>query len=212
MNPILDQLGHIKIIPVVVIDDASHAERLSQALIEGGLPTMEITFRTEAARSALTRIAKGCPDMLLGAGTVLTVDQVKQAVDAGASYIVSPGFNRQVVEHCLWNNIAVTPGVVTPTEVMSALEFGIDVMKFFPAEASGGVGYLKAISAPFDRVKFIPTGGIDASNLLSYLKLPQVFACGGSWMVKNDLIANRKFDEIRDLTAQAVRLRDSVVA
>lgn len=210
MNEIHELLGRIKVIPVVVIDDAENAEPLAHALIEGGLPTMEVTFRTGAARSALERIARMNSPILPGAGTVLSVDQAKAAVDSGARYIVSPGLSRSVVEYCLTNGIAVIPGVVTPTELGSAVEMGIDVVKFFPAEASGGVNYLKALSAPFKQATFVPTGGIDAANLLSYLKLPYVLACGGSWMVKSDLIAGRKFDEIRSMTAEAVRLRDSV--
>lgn len=212
MNEIHAQLGRIKVIPVVVIDDAGNAESLARALIEGGLPTMEVTFRTEAAKGALERIARMNLPMLLGAGTVLSVDRVKAAVDSGARYIVSPGLSRSVVEYCLANNITVMPGIVTPTELGMALEMGVDVVKFFPAEASGGLNYLKAISAPFKQTRFVPTGGIDASNLLQYLKLPYVLACGGSWMVKNELIASRKFDEIRNLTMQAVQLRDSVAA
>lgn len=209
MNSILDQLGLIGIIPVVVIEDEADAEPLAQALLDGGLATMEITFRTDAAKNAITRISKAYPAMLLGAGTVLTVDQVKMAVGCGAKYIVSPGLNRKVVEYCLQNGIAVTPGVVTPTEVETAIEMGLQVVKFFPAEASGGLNYLKAISAPFRQMKFIPTGGIDAANVLAYLKFPKVLACGGSWMVKADLIVGKRFDEIKRLTVEAVAVRRS---
>jgi 2-dehydro-3-deoxyphosphogluconate aldolase/(4S)-4-hydroxy-2-oxoglutarate aldolase len=204
MNSILEQLGLIGIIPVVVIDDEANAEPLAQALLDGGLPTMEVTFRTEAGKHALTRITKAYPSLLLGAGTVLNVEQVRTAVGSGARYIVSPGLNRRVVEYCLDNGIPVIPGVVTPTEIGTALELGVNVVKFFPAEACGGIEYLKAISAPYKGVKFIPTGGINESNFLAYLQLPSVLACGGSWMVKGDLISNQRFDEIRNLTAHAV--------
>jgi 2-dehydro-3-deoxyphosphogluconate aldolase/(4S)-4-hydroxy-2-oxoglutarate aldolase len=206
MHAVLEQIGLRGIVPVVVINDAAHAGPLAEALMAGGLPCIEITFRTGAAQAAIGTIAKSHPGMLLGAGTVLTVDQVKLAVDLGAKYIVSPGFNRKVVEYCLTGGIPVTPGVATPTEIEAALELGLEVVKFFPAEANGGLPFLKAIAAPYKKVRFIPTGGIDESNLLAYLKFPQVLACGGSWMVKAELISGGKFDEIRKLTAQAVNL------
>lgn len=210
MNPILEQIARLRIIPVVVIEDETAAEPLARALQEGGLPTMEITFRTDAARGALTRIAKSCPDVLLGAGTVLTVEQAKTAVGCGAKYIVSPGLNSRVVEYCLLNNITVTPGVVTPTEIGSAIDLGLDVVKFFPAEAVGGLPYLKAVSAPFRKMRFIPTGGIDETNLAKYLTFPPVVACGGSWMVKSDLVLAKKFDEITRLAARAVSVAAEV--
>jgi 2-dehydro-3-deoxyphosphogluconate aldolase/(4S)-4-hydroxy-2-oxoglutarate aldolase len=203
---ILEQLGVIGIIPVVVIEDEGHAVPLAHALTAGGLPTMEVTFRTGAARHAIARIAKEIPTVLLGAGTVLSVDQARTAVDCGAKYIVSPGLNRAVVEYCLHNGIAVTPGVFTPTEIGMALELGLKTVKFFPAEAAGGLGFLKAVSAPFGEMKFIPTGGIDASNLVSYLRFPRVIACGGSWMVRAELISGKRFDEVTRLSAQAVQL------
>jgi 2-dehydro-3-deoxyphosphogluconate aldolase/(4S)-4-hydroxy-2-oxoglutarate aldolase len=206
MNKVLSAIGLHGLVPVVVINDAAHASPLADALRGGGLTCVEVTFRTAAAPAAIETIAMQFPEMLLGAGTVLGVDQVKQAVSLGARYIVSPGFNRKVVEYCLENDIAVTPGVLTPTEIESALDLGLEVVKFFPAEAAGGLAYLKAIAAPYRKVKFIPTGGIDEKNLLSYLTFPPVFACGGSWMVKPELIAAGKFDEIRTLTAKAVSL------
>jgi 2-dehydro-3-deoxyphosphogluconate aldolase/(4S)-4-hydroxy-2-oxoglutarate aldolase len=212
MKSVLDRLGEIGIIPVVVIDDPAHAEPLAEVLLEGGLPTMEVTFRTDAARAAMERIAKSHPSILLGAGTVLTTDQVKMAVNAGARYIVSPGLSRKVVEYCLNSDLPVTPGVITPTEVETALDMGLQVVKFFPAEPSGGLAYLKAISAPFRTIRFIPTGGIDATNILPYLKFPKVLACGGSWMVKAELIAGKKFDEIKRLTIEAVALRQSALS
>lgn len=204
MNPILQQLGLIGIIPVVVIEDERNAGPLARALLDGGLSTMEVTFRTDAAKAAMTRIAKEHPSMLLGAGTVLTIDQAKTAVDCGAKYIVSPGLNRKVVEYCLKNGNVVTPGVVTPTEIEAAIEIGLEVVKYFPAEASGGLEYLKAISAPFRSIRFIPTGGIDETTVLSYLRFSKVLACGGSWMVKADMIVNKRFDEIQRLAEQAV--------
>lgn len=210
MVPVLDQLSQVGIVPVVVIDDEENAEPLAEALLAGGLATMEITFRTEAGEKALANIAKAHPGMLLGAGTVLTTDQAARALDIGAEYVVSPGLDRAVVDYCLQRGATVLPGVVTPTEVSSAIALGLSVTKFFPAEQSGGIGYLKAISAPFRQMKFVPTGGIDASNVVQYLKLPQVIACGGSWMVKSDLIAARRFDDIRRLAAEAVALRHSV--
>jgi 2-dehydro-3-deoxyphosphogluconate aldolase/(4S)-4-hydroxy-2-oxoglutarate aldolase len=206
MNKVLEQIGLHGIVPVVVINDAAHAGPLAEALLGGGLACIEVTFRTAAAQAAIGTIAKQYPDMLLGAGTVLTVDQVKSAVDLGSRYVVSPGLNRKVVEYCLANGIPVTPGVATPTEIESALDLGLEAVKFFPAEASGGLPYLKAIAAPYKKLKFIPTGGIDEANLLGYLKFPSVLACGGSWMVKAELIAGGKFDEIQRLTAQAVNV------
>lgn len=204
MDPILAKIGLTGIVPVVAIDDAANAVPLARALMDGGIPCIEITFRTAAAKDAMKQIAAGVPEMLMGAGTVLTVEQVATAVDCGARYIVSPGLNRKVVEYCLAHNIPVTPGVATPTEVEVAIELGLGVAKFFPAEAMGGLNYLNAIGAPYKAMKFIPTGGIDESMLLSYLKSPRVHACGGSWMVKSDLIAAGKFEEIRDLSAKAV--------
>jgi 2-dehydro-3-deoxyphosphogluconate aldolase/(4S)-4-hydroxy-2-oxoglutarate aldolase len=204
VNTILRKIGLTGIVPVVAIDDANNAVPLARALMDGGIPCIEITFRTNAARDAMRQISAGVPEMLMGAGTVLTVEQVTTAVECGAQYIVSPGLNRKVVEYCLANSIPVTPGVATPTEVEVAIELGLEVVKFFPAEAMGGLSYLIAIGAPYKAMKFIPTGGIDESLLLAYLKSPRVHACGGSWMVKADLIAAGKFEEIKTLSAKAV--------
>jgi 2-dehydro-3-deoxyphosphogluconate aldolase / (4S)-4-hydroxy-2-oxoglutarate aldolase len=204
MNAILENIGLTGIVPVIAIEYAEDAEPLAQALSEGGLPCAEVTFRTKAGKEAIARIAKSQPSLLLGAGTVLTVEQVQSAVDAGAKFIVSPGLNRKVVEYCLANDIPITPGVLTPSEIEVALEYGLEVVKFFPAEAGGGLAYLKAISAPYKSLRFIPTGGIDESNLLSYLRFPKVHACGGSWMVKPEMITNHQFDEIRKITSAAV--------
>ncbi len=205
MHNVLEQLGLLGIVPVIAIEDANDAEPLAQALIDGGLPCAEVTFRTAAAKDAIERIAKKFPDMALGAGTVLTVDQVKAAVDCGAKYIIAPGLNPKTVDYCVSHNIPVTPGVATPSEVEQALEFGLEVVKFFPAEQAGGLAFLRALSAPYSKLKFIPTGGIDEKNILSYLAFPKVLACGGSWMVKTDMISMKQFDQIRTITEQAVK-------
>lgn len=206
MNRIYEKLQKDAILPVVVIDDAKHAKRLGEALICGGLHCAEVTFRTEAAKNAIRILRDSYPDMLLGAGTVLTVEQVKMAVDAGADFIVSPGINPKVVEYCVKNNICIIPGTCNPTNIEMALEYGIDVVKFFPAEASGGIDYIKAIAAPYSNVRFVPTGGICQSNIKAYLAYDHVLACGGSWMVKQKLIQKEKFDEIIRLTKEAVTL------
>jgi 2-dehydro-3-deoxyphosphogluconate aldolase / (4S)-4-hydroxy-2-oxoglutarate aldolase len=205
MDNVFEQLGLVGIVPVLTINQAADAVPLAKALVAGGLSCVEVTFRTEAAKESLSLISKAGFPILLGAGTVQSVDQVKQAVECGARFIVSPGLNVKVVEYCLKTNIPVIPGAATPTEFEQATGFGLEVLKFFPAEASGGVEYLEAIRAPYKEIKFIPTGGIDESNVVSYLKLPGVLACGGSWMVKSDLIANRRFDEIQMLAAKAVK-------
>ena len=206
MDKILEQIGIYGIIPVIIIDNAENSIPLADALIGGGLPVGEVTFRTKAAKESMEKIAKKFPEMLLGAGTVLSIEQVKSAVDSGAKFIVSPGLNPKVVEYCLTKNIPITPGIATPTEIERALEFNLEVVKFFPAESLGGLNYLKAISAPFGNLRFIPTGGIDERNLLSYLQFPKVLACGGSWMVKSDLISNKKFDEIKKITLEALAI------
>lgn len=205
MNAILQQLHLLGIIPVIAIDSVEHAVPLANALVEGGLPCAEVTFRTSAAEASIAAMAKATPGMALGAGTVLTTEQVDRAVGAGATFIVAPGLNPVVVEYCLKKGVPVTPGVATPSDVERALTLGLGVVKFFPAEAAGGVDFLKALSAPYKGLKFIPTGGIDEKNLLSYLRLPSVLACGGSWMVKQDLIASGQFEAIRDMTSAAVR-------
>ena len=206
MNDAIEQIRLTGILPVVTLEDSEDAVRIVQALHDGGLSCIEITFRTGAAGDAIAQSVKSGLPLVIGAGTVQNVDQVKQAVDAGARFIVSPGLNRMVVEHCLKNKIPVLPGVATPTEIERAMEYGLDVLKFFPAEANGGVSYLRAISAPYKKIRFIPTGGIDESNLLSYLRLPTVLACGGSWMVKADTLANKRFDEVRTVSSNAVKI------
>jgi 2-dehydro-3-deoxyphosphogluconate aldolase/(4S)-4-hydroxy-2-oxoglutarate aldolase len=198
-----------RIIPVVAIKEAENATPLAEALIQGGLPCAEITFRTPAARAVIETLAKR-GDMLVGAGTVLQIEQVKIAVDAGACFIVAPGFNPKVVGYCLNHSIPVTPGVATPTDIEAAMEFGLEIVKYFPAEAFGGLKTLKAISAPYTMMKFIPTGGINAANASEYLRYPKVAAVGGSWMVKSSLISDRQFETIARLTKEAVALSQNV--
>ena len=206
MNEVLEQFGKIGIIPVVVLDDAKDAEPLGKALMEGGLPCAEVTFRTAAAEESIRIMSEKFPDMLVGAGTVLTIDQVDRAVKAGAKFIVSPGINPEVVDYCVKNNIPITPGTCNPTNVETALSFGLDVVKFFPAEPAGGLKYIKAIAAPYVGMKFMPTGGINAENVKDYLKYDRILACGGSWMVKGDLIKAGDFDKIKELTAEAAAI------
>ena len=204
-NPIMKRIHELKLVPVVVLENAGNAAPLAEALIAGGLPCARISFRTPTAVQCIRNIAR-FTDICLGAGTVLTVDQVKAAVDAGARYIVTPGFNPDVVGYCVANGIPITPGVATPTDIELGLRFGLEVLKFFPAEPFGGLKTLKAISAPYGMIRFIPTGGISEANVREYLAFDKVFACGGSWMVKKDLIDAGKFDEIAALTKKAVDL------
>ena len=206
MNEVLEQFKKIGIIPVVVLDDAKDAKPLGQALMEGGLPCAEVTFRTEAAEESIRIMSQEFPDMLVGAGTVLTTEQVDRAVAAGAKFIVSPGINPKVVEYCVKKNIPITPGTCNPSNVETALEFGLDVVKFFPAEPAGGLNYIKAIAAPYTGVSFMPTGGINSENVKEYLKYDRIIACGGSWMVKGDLIKSGNFEEIKELTAEAAAI------
>jgi 2-dehydro-3-deoxyphosphogluconate aldolase / (4S)-4-hydroxy-2-oxoglutarate aldolase len=203
MNEVLEQFAKYGVVPVVVLDDAEDALPLADALLEGGLPLAEVTFRTDAAEEIIRQMTKQHPEMLIGAGTVLSAEQANRAVSAGAKFIVSPGTNPEVVEFCLDNNIPVTPGVCTPSEVEAGLGFGLDVLKFFPAEQAGGVAFIKAISAPYRNVKFMPTGGISPANLKDYLSCPAVLACGGSWMVKGQLIKDGNFAEITRLCQEA---------
>ncbi len=204
MNEVLKQIGDYGIVPVVKIDDAKDAVSLAKALIAGGLPVAEVTFRTEAAEEAIRLISENVPEMFVGAGTVLTCEQVDKAVNAGAKFIVSPGLNPKVVKYCVDKNIPVTPGCANPSDIEQAIELGLDVVKFFPAEAAGGLNMIKAMSAPYGNIKFMPTGGISAKNLNEYLAFSKILACGGSWMVKGELIAEKKFDEITKLTKEAV--------
>ena len=205
MNEQFNQVLAQRIIPVVAIHDAKDADPLADALIAGGLPSAEITFRTEAAEAAIKAMARR-GDISVGAGTVLTVEQAQKAIGAGAGFVVAPGLNPKVVRFCLDNNIPVTPGVATPTDIETAMNLGLEILKFFPAEAFGGLKTLKAMSAPYQAVKFIPTGGLNAQNVVDYLKFPKVAAVGGSWIVKSDAIAGGQFDKITQLTREAVEI------
>ena len=206
MNEVLMKIGQMGIVPVVVLNDAKNAVPLAQSLINGGLPCAEVTFRTEAAQQSIVEISKNFPQMFVGAGTVLTTEQVDRAVDAGAKFIVSPGFNPKVVEYCIKKGYPVTPGIMTPTELEMALEFGLDVVKFFPAENAGGLKMIKAMAAPYTKMKFMPTGGINPQNVREYLQCDKILACGGSWMVKGDLINSGNFAEIEKLTKEASQI------
>ena len=206
MNAILEKLEGLKLIPVVKIERAEDAVPLGKALLEAGLPVAEITFRTDAAEEAISLLSNTYPELLVGAGTVLKAFQAQRAIDAGAQFIVSPGFNAKMVGYCVDNGYTVTPGVNSPTQIEMALEYGLNVVKFFPAQASGGIAMLKAMSAPYGGVRFIPTGGISADNVREYLALDCVLACGGSWMVKSDLIRAGRFDEIGTICKKAVQI------
>jgi len=203
---VLQRFAAMRILPVIVIDDPDDAVPLARALNDGGLPCAEVTLRTPRAIEALRRIAREMPDMLIGAGTVLTPAQAAEARGAGARFAVAPGFNAAVVEFCQSVELPVFPGVCTPTEIEMALGAGLSVVKFFPAEPIGGLPFLKAVAAPYTTVSFMPTGGIGPSNLASYLAFPRVVACGGSWMAPNDWIAAGLFDRIRDTTRAAVSI------
>jgi 2-dehydro-3-deoxyphosphogluconate aldolase/(4S)-4-hydroxy-2-oxoglutarate aldolase len=205
MSPVIDRLALLRLVPVVVIDRAEDAWPLAQALKAGGLPCAEVTFRTAAAEAAIREIARD-GDMLLGAGTVLKPDQVDRAVGAGAGYIVTPGFDPKVVKRCQERSVPVFPGVATATEISMALDAGVEVVKFFPAEAMGGLPTLRALSAPFSMVRFIPTGGIGPEQLADYLAFKPVLAVGGSWMVAAKLIGAGNLTEVTRLTAEATKL------
>lgn len=202
----LKKISEIGIVPVIKINDAEKAVPLAKALIDGGLPIAEITFRTDAAEESIRRVSEAFPEMLVGAGTVLTVEQAKRAKDAGAKFIVSPGFNPKVVSWCLENGITPTPGCTSPSEIEAALELGLKAVKFFPAEQSGGIAKIKALSAPYSGLKFIPTGGISLDNLTSYITNKKILACGGSFMVKEDYINNSEWDKITELTRKSVNV------
>ncbi len=205
MTAIEQKIYDIGLIPVIKIEDPAVAIPLAKALIDGGLPAAEVTFRTACAAEAISAMTKAYPDMLVGAGTVLTPEQADAAIAAGASFIVSPGLNPRVVRHCIEKNVPIIPGCSGPTDIECAMELGLQTVKFFPAEAAGGLPMLKAMSAPYGKLRFMPTGGIDATNLLSYLKFDKIIACGGSFMVKDDLIKAGDFAKITQLTKDAVR-------
>ena len=194
------------VIPVVVLDDTAKALTTANALLAGGVSVMEITFRTAAAADSIKAVSENCPEMLVGAGTVVTLDQCKQALECGAKFIVSPGFDPEVVSWCVERNIPITPGCVTPTEIMAAMKLGLNVVKFFPAGVYGGLKAMKALSAPFGGIEFIPTGGVDAKNLKEYLEAPFVHAVGGSWLCPKKEIATGNFDAITALCKEASQI------
>lgn len=200
---VLNRLAGAGVVPVVVLEDAQQAVPTAKALVAGGIDVMEITFRTAAARDSIAAVAKECPEMLVGAGTVITLEQCKSAVEAGAKFIVSPGFDAGVVQWCMDNGVAVTPGCVTPTEIMAAMSLGVKVFKFFPANVYGGLTAMKALAAPFTSAKFIPTGGVNGSNVGEYIAAPFIHAVGGSWVCTKADISAGNFDKITALCRQA---------
>ena len=202
---VMERLASSVVVPVVVLERVEDAVPTAQALLAGGVDTMEITFRTPCAADAIRAVAENCPDMLVGAGTVLNVAQAKLAVQMGAKFIVSPGFDSETVDWCIENGIAVTPGCVTPTEIMMALRHGLKAVKFFPAKVYGGLNAMKNLAAPFAGVKFLPTGGIDGSNIREYVEAPFVFAVGGSWVCPKEVIAAKNWEKITELCRDARR-------
>ena len=206
MHEVLERIKEMGIVPVVVIDDVKNAIPLAKALCEGGLPCAEVTFRTDVAEEAIRIMAEQFPDMLIGAGTVLTIDQVDRAVAAGAKFIVSPGLNPNIVKYCVDKGILITPGCMSPSDIEIALENGLEVVKFFPAEPAGGLKMIKAIAAPYVNMKFMPTGGINIKNVKEYLLYDRIVACGGSWMVKDSLMKSGEFDKITELVKEAVQV------
>ena len=204
MNKVVEELGKIGIVPVIALDDAKSAEPLAKALIEGGLPCAEVTFRTEAAEESIKIMSEKYPELIVGAGTVLTPEQADRAMAAGSKFIVSPGLNPKVVKHCLDKGYPIVPGTSNPSDVETAIELGLDTVKFFPAEAAGGLKMIKSMAAPYTKMHFMPTGGINADNLKSYLDFNKIVCCGGSWMVKKDMVTAGDFEGIKNLTKQAV--------
>lgn len=206
MKEMLDRLSNAGVVPVVVLDRAEDAVPTAKALLAGGIDVMEITFRTAAAADAIRAVAENCPDMLVGAGTVITLEQCKRAVECGAKFIVSPGYYEEVVSWCVEHDLAVTPGCVTPTEIMAAMEHGLKVVKFFPANVYGGLSAMKALSAPFGGIKFIPTGGVNGKNLDEYISAPFIHAVGGSWICPKAEINAGNFERITELSREARRI------
>ena len=203
---VFERLSAAAVVPVVVLDDAKDAVATAEALLAGGVDVMEITFRTAAAADSIKAVAESCPDMLVGAGTVITLEQCKKAVECGAKFIVSPGFDPEVAAWCVERNVPITPGCVTPTEIVAAMKLGLNAVKFFPAGVYGGLKDMKALSAPFGGIKFIPTGGVDAKNLKEYLEAPFVHAVGGSWLCPKKEIAAGNFDAVTALCHEASRI------
>ncbi|WP_272527544.1 bifunctional 4-hydroxy-2-oxoglutarate aldolase/2-dehydro-3-deoxy-phosphogluconate aldolase [Providencia sp. PROV185] len=205
MNQLLERIKKLNVVPVITINSAEHGAPLAKALVDNGLPCAEVTFRTPAAVQAIKNMRAAYPELLIAAGTVLTTEQVDQAIEAGVDFIVSPGFNPKIVAYCQQKNVIIIPGVNNPSLVEQALEFNLTTLKFFPAEASGGVAMLKALSAVYP-VKFMPTGGIGVKNIKEYTALPSVLVCGGSWMVPNDLIDSESWQELGKLIAEAATI------
>ncbi len=210
MFDVSSKISQYKLVPVIKLENSENAVPLGEALWEGGLPVAEITFRTDAALESIEKMAKAHPEILIGAGTVINLEQVKSATQAGAQFIVTAGFKRDVTEYCVNNNIPIFPGACTPTELMFLLEYNLTVAKFFPAAQYGGLATIKALAAPFPQIKFMPTGGITADNILEYLSFPKIIACGGSWMVKDELIKEKNFETIKESVKQAVELIKSL--
>lgn len=202
---VLNRIGELGVVPVVKIEDPTKAVPLAESFLQGGLPLAEITFRTSAAEASIRAISEQVPDVIVGAGTVITTEQVDRAIDAGAKFIVSPGFNAKVVQHCLDRNIPVTPGCSSPSDIEQAIELGLNVVKVFPAEVIGGLSFIKAIAAPYPQMKFLPTGGIGLHNLNEYLANDRIHACGGSWLAPNALLANDDFAAITDIVRETMR-------
>jgi len=206
MNEILSKIKSIGVVPVIALSDAEKAVPLAKALADGGIPCAEVTFRTAEGEECIRRISAALPNVLVGAGTILTTDQARRAKDAGARFVVSPGFNPKVVEYCIANDIIIVPGCANPSDMEAAMEFGLDTVKFFPAEQAGGLAYIKACAAPYPGLKFMPTGGINADNIAKYIAFDKIIACGGSWMVPKNLIEDGRFDEITRLSKEAVEI------
>ena len=206
MNKVLEEISKIGIVPVIALDHVEDAAPLAKALCDGGLPCAEVTFRTAAVEESIRLMHEAYPDMVLAAGTVLTTEQVDRAVAAGASVIVSPGFDPEIVDYCISKNIPVMPGIVTPSELAQAVKRGLTRVKFFPATAAGGIKMIKAMCAAYTTVRIMPTGGINTSNLEEFLSCDKIFCCGGSWMVKGDMIKAGEFDKIQKMTEEAVAL------
>ena len=210
MKAIEKQFEELGVVPVVVLENKEDAVPLAEALVQGGLPCAEITFRTEAAAESIRLMSEKYPDMLVGAGTVLTTEQVDLAVKSGAKFIVSPGFDPEIVDYCLEKNIPVFPGCISPSEVAQAVKRGLKIVKFFPAEQAGGIAMIKAMAAPYHNIRFMPTGGINTGNLKDYLSCDKILCCGGSWMVKGDMIRNGEFEKIQVLVKEAKELADAI--
>lgn len=209
MNSVMKKIREVGVLPLMTVNNPEDAVKTGEALLKGGLPLAEVTFRTEAAAAAIALMAEKLPDLLLGAGTVLTTDQADSAKKAGAEFCVSPGFNPSVVSHCKAMEFPIAPGVCTPTDIEAAMEYGLEILKFFPAGPIGGLKMLKAVSAPYGNLRFIPTGGVNAGNLAEYLSFDKVIACGGSWIAPKDLIQAGKFDEITERAREAAGIAEA---